>query len=113
MEKEKLLVQAISPFPTMFSTQSKAEAIIFGTFNLSSANFVMWQWVKAQFFAGEIQKILSISQKHVKVVVFFPPITNTVDHSVHNFVTCVFALRPTDSSFDCQSTPKALPVTSR
>ena len=37
-EKEKLLVHAISPFPTMFSTLSKTEIIIFVTFNLSSAN---------------------------------------------------------------------------
>ena len=37
-EKEKLLVQAISPFPTMFFTPSKTEIIIFVTFNLSSAN---------------------------------------------------------------------------
>ena len=36
--KEKLLVQAISPFPTMFSTLSKTEIIIFVTFNLLSAN---------------------------------------------------------------------------
>ena len=33
-EKEKLLVQAISPFPTLFSTLSKTEIIIFVTFNL-------------------------------------------------------------------------------
>ena len=37
-EKEKLLVQAISPFPTMFSILPKTEIIIFVTFNLSSAN---------------------------------------------------------------------------
>ena len=36
-EKEKLLVQAISPIPTMFSTLSKIEIIIFVTFFLSSA----------------------------------------------------------------------------
>ena len=42
-EKEKLLLQAISHFPTMFSTLSKAEIIIFVTFNLSSANFnLIW-----------------------------------------------------------------------
>ena len=57
-EKEKLLVQAISLFPTMFSTPSKTEIIIFfflKTFSLSSANafnfglvqnFVVWEWVK-------------------------------------------------------------------
>ena len=32
------LVQAISPVPTMFSTLSKREIIIFVTFNSSSAN---------------------------------------------------------------------------
>ena len=37
-EKEKLLVQAISPFHTLYSTLSKTEIIIFVTFNLSSAN---------------------------------------------------------------------------
>ena len=36
-EKEKLLVQAISPFPTMFSTLSKTE-IILVTFNFLSAS---------------------------------------------------------------------------
>ena len=33
-----MLVQAIFPFPTMFSTLSKTEMIIFVTYNLSSAN---------------------------------------------------------------------------
>ena len=45
-EKEKLFVQAISPFPTMFSTVSKTEIIIFVTFNLSSANAVNLVWSK-------------------------------------------------------------------
>ena len=45
-EKEKLLVQAISPFPTMFSTPSKTEIIIFVTFNLSSANAFNLVWSK-------------------------------------------------------------------
>ena len=53
--KGELLVQAISPFPSVFSTLSKTEIIIFVTFNLSSANafsfglvqnFVVWEWVK-------------------------------------------------------------------
>ena len=34
----KLLIQAISPFPTMFPTLSNMEITIFVTFNLSSAN---------------------------------------------------------------------------
>ena len=45
-KKEKLLVQAISPFPTMFSTLSKTEIIIFVTFNLSSANAFNLVWSK-------------------------------------------------------------------
>ena len=45
-EKEKLLVQAISPFPTMFSPQSKTEILIFVTFNLSSANAFFLVWSK-------------------------------------------------------------------
>ena len=45
-EKEKLLVQAISPFPTMFSTLSKTEIIIFVTFNLSSAISYIWSGSK-------------------------------------------------------------------
>ena len=45
-EKEKLLVQAISPFPTMFSTISKTEIIIFLTFSLSSANAFNLVWSK-------------------------------------------------------------------
>ena len=45
-EKEKLLVQAISPFPTMFSTLSKTEIIIFVTFNLLSANAFNLVWSK-------------------------------------------------------------------
>ena len=46
VEKEKLLVQAISPFPTMFSTLSKTELIIFVTFKLSSANAFNLVWSK-------------------------------------------------------------------
>ena len=45
-EKEKLLVQAITPFPSMFSTLSKTEIIIFLTFNLSSANAFNLVWSK-------------------------------------------------------------------
>ena len=45
-EKEKLLVQAISPFPTMFSTLSKTEITVFVTFNLSSANAFNLLWSK-------------------------------------------------------------------
>ena len=43
-EKEKLLVQAISPFPIMFSTLSKTEIIIFVTFNLSFDNAFYFVW---------------------------------------------------------------------
>ena len=47
VEKELwLLVQAISPFPTIFSTLSKTEIIIFVTFNLSSANAFNLDWFK-------------------------------------------------------------------
>ena len=45
-EREKLLVQAISPFPTMFSTLSKTEIISFITFNLLSANAFNLDWSK-------------------------------------------------------------------
>ena len=45
-EKEKLLVQAISPFPTIFSTLLKTEHIIFITFNLSCANAFNLVWSK-------------------------------------------------------------------
>ena len=45
-EKEKLLVQAISPFPTIFSTLSKTEIIIFVTFNLAFANAFNLVWSK-------------------------------------------------------------------
>ena len=45
-EKEKLLVQAISPFLTTFSTLSKAEIIIFVTISLSSANAFNLVWSK-------------------------------------------------------------------
>ena len=45
-EKEKLLVQAISPFPTVFSTLSKTEIIIFVTFNVWSANAFNLVWSK-------------------------------------------------------------------
>ena len=46
VEKEKLLVQAISPFPTMFYTLSKTEIIIFVKFNLLSANAFNLVWSK-------------------------------------------------------------------
>ena len=45
-EKEKLLVQAISPFPKMFSSLSKTEIIIFVTFNLLSGNVFNLVWSK-------------------------------------------------------------------
>ena len=45
-EKEKLLVQAISHFPTMFSTLSKTEITIFVTFNLLSAQAFNMIWSK-------------------------------------------------------------------
>ena len=45
-EKEKLLVQAISPSPTMFSTLSVTEIIILVTFDLSSANTFHLVWSK-------------------------------------------------------------------
>ena len=44
--KEKLLVQAIFPFPTMFCSLSKTEIIISVTFNLSSANAFNLVWSK-------------------------------------------------------------------
>ena len=44
--KEKLLVQAISPFPTIFSTLSNIEIIIFVTFDSSSANAFSLVWSK-------------------------------------------------------------------
>ena len=44
--KEKLLVQAVSPFPTMLSTLSKTEIIIFVSFNLSSADVFNLVWFK-------------------------------------------------------------------
>ena len=48
LKKEKLLIQAISPFLTMFFffTLSKTEIIIFVTFNLSSANAFSLVWSK-------------------------------------------------------------------
>ena len=45
-EKEKFLVQAMSPFPTMSSTLSKREIIIFVTFNFLSANAFNLVWSK-------------------------------------------------------------------
>ena len=45
-EKEKLLVQAISPFPTVFSTLIKDRNYHFGTFNLLSANAFHLVWSK-------------------------------------------------------------------
>ena len=38
--------EAISPFPTTFSTLSKTEIIIFVTYNLSSANAIKLVWSK-------------------------------------------------------------------
>ena len=43
-EKEKLHVQAISHFPTMFSALSKTEIVIFFICNLSSANAFNLVW---------------------------------------------------------------------
>ena len=58
-EKEKLLVQAISPFPTMFSTLSKTEVIIFVIFDLSSANAFSLVWSKILLCGNELSLVLS------------------------------------------------------
>ena len=55
-EREKLLVQAISPFPKMLSTLSKTETTIFVTFNLSSANAFNLVWSKILSY-GKIKHI--------------------------------------------------------
>ena len=60
-EKEKLLVQAISPFPTMFSTLSKQEIIIFVTSNVLSAN--AFNLVRS--------KILSCENETCLILLFF------------------------------------------
>ena len=65
-ETEKLLVQAISPFPTMFSTLSNTEIIIFVRFNLSSANALNLVWSKILLFGNELRQ---------KWDYFFPSIT--------------------------------------
>ena len=54
-EKEKLLLEAISPFPTMFSTLSKTEIINFLTFNLSSANAFNLDSSKILSFGKELR----------------------------------------------------------
>ena len=54
-EEEKLLVQAISPFPTMFSTLSKTEIIVFVAFNLSSANAFNLVWSKILSCGNELR----------------------------------------------------------
>ena len=65
-EKEKFLVQAISPFPTMFSTLSATEIIIFVTFNLSSANAVNSVWPKILSCENGLKRVY-ISFKFVRV----------------------------------------------
>ena len=64
-EKEKVLIQALSPLPTMFSTLSKTEIIIFVTlvvcfqFGLVQ-NFVAWDnpwFISMQFMVCIIKKI--------------------------------------------------------
>ena len=52
-KKEKVLVQTISPFPTMFSTLSYTEITIFVTFNLSSAKLMLSVWSGPKFVALE------------------------------------------------------------
>ena len=47
-EKEKMLELLLSPFSTMFSTQSKTEIMILATLNLLSAN--AFSWFKAPVF---------------------------------------------------------------
>ena len=42
LQKEKLLVQAIPPFPRKFSTLSKTEIIIFVTFNCRLQMLPIW-----------------------------------------------------------------------
>ena len=57
-EEEKLLVQAISPFPTMFSTLPKTEIIIFVIFNLSSANAFNLVWSKILLCGNGLNGVL-------------------------------------------------------
>ena len=57
-----MLVQAISPFPTMFSTLSKTEIITFVTFNLSSANAFNLIWSKL-FLCGNELRGIAVSEQ--------------------------------------------------
>ena len=53
-------VQAISPFPTMFSTPSKTEITIFVTFNLSSANALNLVTSKILSCGNGLNRLLSL-----------------------------------------------------
>ena len=63
-EKEKLLVQAIPPFPTMFSTLSNIETIIFVTFNLLSANAFSLVWSKILLRGNGLMLFSAVFQLH-------------------------------------------------
>ena len=60
-EKEKLLVQAISPFCTMFSPLSKTEITFFVTFNLSSANAFNLVWSNILLFGNGLKRFFVTS----------------------------------------------------
>ena len=85
-EKEKLLIQAISSFPTIFSTLSKTEIVIFVTFVIWKCfqfglvqNFVMWEWVKI-FFHSQRQRKSSRKDTTIWHIWHYEPITSAAKY---------------------------------
>ena len=62
-ETEKSLVQAISPFPTMFFTLPNIESTIFVKFNLLSPNAFNMVWSKILLCGNGIINILTFTQR--------------------------------------------------
>ena len=68
------VLKAMSPFPTMFSTLSKTEFIIFVTFNLSSANAFNLVWSKILLCGNGLNFSLNQS-KYSTDLLFFQPLS--------------------------------------
>ena len=59
-KRRKCCFPAFPPFPTMFSTQSVAQIIVFTTLNMSSAKAFKLDWSKFLSFGEELRVVLKV-----------------------------------------------------
>ena len=64
VEEGEIACSSNSPFPNIFSTLSKTEIIVFGTFNLLSANAFSLVWSKILSCGNGLNKYLTVFTNH-------------------------------------------------